>query len=82
MSPAIVQFLLTVFGLTATWWGLGNNPRLRRLAPIVGLIGQCFWVLFTLNAQRAGVDVRGLWVVVSAFSLVYARGIWLHWGSA
>lgn len=79
MTESLVQFSLALCGLTANWWGMGNNARLRRWAPVLGLAGQSFWALFALTCQRRGVDVRGLWVIVVAFALVYARGILVQW---
>lgn len=73
------QLLMSLCGLTAIWWALGSNPHLRKWAPIVGLAGQPFWLWYALKSQAAGVDSRGLMLLIAAFSLVYLRGIWVQW---
>lgn len=78
---ALVQLGIAMFGLTAMWWAMGHSPRLRKLAPIVGLVGQVFWFSFAYLAYKKGVDVRGLVVLCGAYTLVYARGVWIHWKS-
>lgn len=76
---ALVQLGLACFGLTAMWWALGVNARLRRWAPIVGLVGQVFWFTFAWQVHQQGVDVRGLVVLCSAYTVVYVRGAWVQW---
>lgn len=75
----LVQLGLAVFGLAATWLGFGRDDRLRRWGPLIGLCGQVFWVLFCVQAARAGVNVGGLAVIVFAYTVVYARGVRVQW---
>jgi hypothetical protein len=79
VTSGLVQFGMALFGLTAMWWAMGNQPRLRRWAPVVGLVGQVFWFSFAWFAYRKGVDVRGLLVLCAAYTAVYARGCWVQW---
>ena len=47
MSHWLTQFFMALFGLAAMWMAMGStNPRMHKWAPIVGLIGQPFWLLF------------------------------------
>lgn len=78
MADGLVQIGIALFGLTALWWAMGNQPRLRRWAPVVGLVGQVFWFSFAWLAHRQGVDVRGLVVLCVAYSFVYVRGIFVQ----
>ena len=71
---AVIQLALAVFGLTAMFMAMGNNPRARRWAPIVGLCGQPFWIAFAIGALAGGLLVLSL-----AYSAVYVRGAWVQW---
>ena len=71
------QLALAAFGLTALAMAMSQTPRARRWAPIVGLCGQPFWVLFALQA-----DAWGLLALSTAYSLVYAHGAWMQWRAA
>lgn len=79
MIAVLVQVGLVSFGLTAMWLALGTNARLRRWAPVIGLVGQCFWFAFAWQAHKSGVDVAGLVALCCAYTAVYARGVWIHW---
>lgn len=71
------QFLMALFGLTSIYCAMGNNPRLRKFAPIIGLAGQPFWAWFAWQS-----DGWGLAVLVAAYTLVYIRGIRVQWGKS
>lgn len=79
MTDALIQLCIAICGLTAMWWAMGNSPVLRRWAPVVGLASQVFWFTFAWLADRKGVDVRGLLVLCGAYTIVYVRGIFIHW---
>jgi hypothetical protein len=79
VSPVFINLGLAAFGLTAMWWAMGHNPRLRRWAPVVGLCGQVFWFSFAWFVHKAGVDVFGLVLLCSAYTAVYLRGAWVQW---
>lgn len=70
----MIQFALAFFGLTALYMATGHNPIARRWAPLVGLCGQPFWILFSLGAEAWGLLALSL-----AYSAVYVRGAWLQW---
>lgn len=70
----MIQFALAFFGLLALSMGLGNNARARRWAPVVGLMGQPFWIAFAWDSQAWGLGAMAL-----AYTLVYARGAWVQW---
>jgi hypothetical protein len=82
VADALVQFGIALFGLTALWWAMGHSQRLRRWAPVVGLVGQVFWFSFAWLAHRKGVDVRGLVVLCTAYTAVYVRGVIIQWRTA
>lgn len=68
------QLFIALFGLTSISFAMGNNARLRKWAPIIGLAGQPFWAYFAW--QTGG---WGLAVLVAAYSLVYLNGIRVQW---
>lgn len=70
----MIQLALAVFGLTAMFMAMGNNPRARRWAPIVGICGQPFWMIFAVSTSA-----WGLLALSAAYTAVYIRGIWLQW---
>lgn len=72
----MIQLALAFFGLTALYMATGHNLRARRWAPLIGLAGQPFWVLFALDA-----GAWGLLALSMAYSAVYVRGAWLQWRS-
>lgn len=73
----LTQCALAAFGLTALWMAMGHSARLRRWAPVVGLAGQPFWLLFAWQSSA-----WGLMVLAVAYSCVYARGAWVQWRAA
>lgn len=68
------QLGLAVFGLSAAWMSMGRSPRQRRWAPVVGLVGQPFWLAFAIHARA-----YGLLAVSIVFTLVYLRGVLVQW---
>lgn len=68
-----IQLGIAIFGLTALWLAMGNNPRGRRWAPFVGLMGQPFWFAFAFETKG-----WGLGVLVAAYTVVYVRGAWVQ----
>lgn len=74
----MIQFALAFFGLVAVWMAMSISARARFWAPWIGLAGQPFWFAFALEVKAAGVDARGLLVLVGCFTVVYVRGAWLQ----
>ena len=70
----MTQLLIAAFGLTSIWLAMGNNPTGRKWAPVIGLAGQPFWALFAYQS-----NAWGLAVLVTAYTLVYMRGIAVQW---
>lgn len=73
----MTQFLLAAFGLTALWMATGNSLPARRWAPVVGLLGQPFWMVFAIEARA-----WGLLALSGAYTAVYLRGAWVQLGKA
>lgn len=74
MNATLIQLGLAVFGLTSLVMALGHNPRARRWAPVIGLIGQPFWTAFAYSTKA-----WGLGLLVVAYTTVYAYGVWVQW---
>lgn len=72
----IIQALLAFFGLTSLWMYSGNNLLARKWAPVVGICGQPFWLVFAWQSEGWGMGL-----ISAAYTLVYARGIWIQFGS-
>ena len=73
----MTQILIALFGLTAMFCAMGNNARLRKWSPIIGLLGQPAWAWFAWQTQA-----WGLAVISVAYTLVYIQGIRIQWGRA
>ena len=72
----MIQFALALFGLSALYMATGHNLVARKWAPVVGLCGQPFWMVFSVQASA-----WGLLALSVTYSAVYVRGIWLQWRS-
>ncbi len=73
----MIQFALAFFGLTALYMATGSNPKARKLAPVVGLCGQPFWLIFAIST-----DAWGLCALSLAYTAVYIRGVFIQWRAA
>ena len=73
----MTQTLIALFGLTSLIFAMGNNRRLRKWAPVVGLAGQPFWAVFAVESGG-----WGLVLLVLAYTLVYLNAIRLQWSPA
>lgn len=73
----MTQLLIAIFGLTSISLAMGHNPTGRKWAPVIGLAGQPFWLLFAIDSKA-----WGLLALVLAYTAVYLRGIYLHWAKA
>lgn len=74
VGAIVVQVGLAFFGLLSVYLAQGNSERGRWLSPLVGLMGQPFWLVFAWSS-----GAWGLFVVSVAFTLVYLRGLWIRW---
>ena len=70
----MIQLALAFFGLSAMFMATGHNPRARRWAPIVGICGQPFWVIFSIQTHA-----WGLLALSAVYTAVYVRGAILQW---
>lgn len=70
----MIQFALAFFGLSALYMATGHHLRARRWAPLVGLCGQPFWIVFAVQSSA-----WGLLALSAAYSAVYIRGAWVQW---
>lgn len=70
----MTQLFIAIFGLSSLWMALGDDPRARRWAPVVGLCGQPFWLAFAIETKG-----WGLGVLVAAYTVVYLRGVVVQW---
>ena len=70
----MIQLALAFFGLSAMFMATGHNPRARRWAPIVGICGQPFWVIFSIQTHA-----WGLLALSVVYTAVYVRGAILQW---
>lgn len=73
----MIQLALAFFGLSALWMATGRNVLARRWAPLVGLAGQPFWLVFAFQTQAWGLMALSL-----AYTGVYVRGAWVQWRAA
>lgn len=75
MTHILTQIGIALFGLSALTMAMGNNPKARKWAPIIGLVGQVFWAAHAWQTQAWGVGV-----LVLAYTSAYAYGVWVQWG--
>jgi hypothetical protein len=73
----MIQILIALFGLTSIWLAMGHNPTGRKWAPVIGLAGQPFWLVFAMDAAA-----WGLLALVAAYTAVYLRGVYVQWWQA
>lgn len=71
----MTQLFIAIFGLTSIYMAMGQNAKLRKWAPVLGLIGQPFWFMATVPTQQ-----WGMVALCVAYTLVYINGIRVQWG--
>lgn len=68
----MLQFLIAVFGLATVYMSLvSSSLRHKRLAPVVGLLGQPFWLYATYTGGQ-----WGMFVLCIAYTMLYAVAAW------
>lgn len=72
MADSIIQFCVAVIGLASIYAALHASQAVRKLAPILGLVGQPFWFYVTITAEQWGMVALCL-----AYTVVYVRALWL-----
>jgi hypothetical protein len=70
----IPQLGIMVFGLSAIWLVNCRGRRWRRWGPIMGLLGQPFWVWTTIAHEQYGVTA-----MCAVYAAMWGRGIWNNW---
>jgi hypothetical protein len=70
----VIQLFIALFGLTSIYLAMGNNPKLRKWAPILGLAGQPFWFMATVPTQQ-----WGMVALCVAYTAVYINAIRVQW---
>ena len=72
MLEILVQAALVAFGVSAVYLTQSHDPRVRRWACIVGMLGQPFWFY-------AAYPQPGMLVVVALYTFCWGQGIWRNW---
>lgn len=71
---AFSQTLIAVSGVCALAMTLSSNRRAVKWAPLVGLVGQPFWVMAAWTAQQYGMLLLSI-----AYTVVWAVAAWKEW---
>lgn len=74
MSAALVQVAITAFGVAALVMAMSNHAGARKWAPVVGLAGQPFWVIFAVQTNAGGVLT-----LTVAYTFAYLLGLHSQW---
>lgn len=75
MTDALIQIALALFGLGSIYMSqVMKSPRALKWSPVVGLCGQPFWFAFAWQ-----VGGWGVFILVCAYTFVYARGVHSQW---
>lgn len=69
----IAQVGIALFGLTAIVLANCLDIRLRRWAPVAGLIGQPFWFISAFDAHQ-----WGILALTGLYTLAWAKGLRDH----
>ncbi len=72
-AESLRQWGIALLGLPAIWCAV-EGQDLARWGVLLGLAGQPLWVFSTLRARQMGMFLLSL-----AYTLVWARGAWIHW---
>lgn len=70
----VIQIVIVLSGVLAVALTQSMLPERRRWAPLVGLIGQPFWLYITCSWTTWGMFVCSL-----LYTLVWAYGACKHW---
>jgi len=69
MNP---QYFIALFGLSAVYLSMvSKDEKHKHFAPIVGLLGQPFWLYVTAHANQ-----WGMFALCCAYTALYAKGAW------
>ncbi len=70
---SIDQLVILLTGLPAIFI-TQCAPRFMRWAPVLGLLGQPFWIYSSVHAHAFGMVI-----VNCLYTLAWAKGIFTHW---
>ena len=74
-SITIDQVFIVLFGLTATYLSfVRTEVWAKTIAPIVGLMGQPFWLYSTFVSQKPG-----MFLICCAYTIMYVLGCKNSW---
>jgi len=66
---SVPQLFIATFGLAAVYMSMvSENANARRWAPVVGLLGQPFWLYSTGSAAQ-----WGMFALCCAYTAIYAK---------
>lgn len=65
-----MQALIALTGVASVWLLIDGGPRAVRVASVIGLAGQPFWLYETYHAGQAG-----MFMVSMVFCVVWVRGL-------
>jgi hypothetical protein len=74
MTNAAIQMAIGFSGAIAIVFALSADRSRQRLAPIIGLLGQPFWLIATFQAMQ-----WGMFSVSVAYTFVWAWALWREW---
>lgn len=66
----ILQTMIVITGFLAIWFSQDKNKNLRKLAPIIGLIGQPFWFYSSILAEQYGIFILSI-----LYTLAWTKGL-------
>jgi hypothetical protein len=69
----ISQIAIMIFGASAIWF-VGRKEKWSRWGYILGLCGQPFWILTTIENTQWGILIMTLFYTYS-----WSQGIWNYW---
>jgi hypothetical protein len=69
----IAQTIIAVSGLLALVLALDARQERRKWAPVIGLIGQPFWLVETWGGQW------GMFLLTVAYTVVWINAFWKYW---
>jgi len=69
----IFQILIFVFGASAIWF-VSRKEKWKRVGYILGLLGQPFWIITSVEKEQWGILALSLFYIYS-----WSQGIYNYW---
>lgn len=70
----IAQTIIAITGFAAIWLANDRNEQRRKWAPVIGLLGQPFWLIETWQSGQVGMLLLSV-----AYTVAWLRGFRQHW---